>query len=333
MKTIATLLLFLGSTQGFQQKEQHKDTQREVKQTPTVLTEYSVKLLPSPSFTYGENVQCDLDGNMYFHASDNFNESVVLRLKQDGSQKQFKLSSEDAKNNFILFRIDPEGRVRILDQAQKQSNKLHVHEFSSESSDAIRTDLEVPVGLLPTSFLVLGNDHILIYGYFDEDAASNNKGKRYIGEFDSSGKLIRQTNETASGADIQEAISTAPNNAVAEAIDGHSYILVGDAIIVLSAAGKVLEKRHIVAPEEGYRPVNIFTDGAFLVVAFYKAPQKGDISGFLAMYQLLNRQTGELIRTYKPGPELGNVLACFSSEGFTFIRVQNNRTRLFIAKP
>ncbi len=334
MKSILAILLLFGPVQGIQQKEPHKDQQKYFKQVPIELTETSSKLVTKPAFQYIGNTQCDSDSNIYRQASGNqdYSGTIVVKLKTDGNYKIYSLPSEDVKNDLVLFRVNPEGKLRILDQG-KQSGKLYVHEFSSEGSEATRTELEVPVGLMPTSFLVLGNDHIQIYGLLNDDAVPSNRGKSYFGEFESSGKLVQQSNDSASQNDVQNAVNTAATNAVAEALDGYSYILAGNKVLVLSAAGKILEKRQIETPEEGYWPANIFTDGAFLVVAFFKMPEKGGIYAFHAMFQLLNRQTGELIRTYKPGQIKSNSLACFTSEGFILTSIEHGKLKLITAKP
>lgn len=297
--------------------------------TPILLTESWSKALEMPSFQYGELAQCDQDGNLYFHATSSFNDSVILKLKPSGSYAMLVLSPEDAaRTYFLAFRVSRDGRLRILTHANS-GNELYLYEFHSEDDPPKAMRLDVPAGLDVLNFQVLAKGFIAVEGYMDK-TAPNNKGKSYLGKFDPAGKLIRESFDNASDLAANEAGTWAASAAAAEADDGRNYLLSGNDVVVLSATGDILKKIHLDPPAKDYRAVNIFTAGGIMAVAFFKPPEKGEETGrgFLAMYQTFDRYTGEELKLYKPSPELGNNAVCFTKQGFTFLTVQKKHLRL-----
>src|SRR5271155_4582164 len=128
MKIVLLALLLIGDVQGVQQNDQDREKITNFKNTPITLSNPSVKLLIGQSFSFGDNVQCDIGGNMYFHATSTFDDIRILRLSQNGNQREFKLASEDQKNSFLMFRVSPDGILRILDRDPNHGNKLYVHQ-------------------------------------------------------------------------------------------------------------------------------------------------------------------------------------------------------------
>jgi hypothetical protein len=327
MVQILILLALLTNLPGAQSGEARQN--QSLPATPILLTESWSKALEMPSFQYGELAQCDQDGNLYFHATSSFNDSVVLKLKPSGSYAMLVLAPEDAAGTYFLaFRVSRDGRLRILTHANS-GDQLYLYEFHSEDDPPKATPLQVPAGLDVLNFQALARGYIAVEGYMDK-TSPNNKGKSYLGKFDPAGKLIRESFDNASYLMANESGTWAASSAAAEADDGRNYLLSGNDVIVLSADGDVIKKIHLDPPAKNYRPINIFTAGGVMAVAFFKPPEKGEETGrgFLAMYQTFDRYTGEALKLYKPSPDLGNNAVCFTKQGFTFLTVQKKHLKL-----
>jgi hypothetical protein len=297
------------------------------------------KQLTMPSFMWGDLPQCDAEGNLYFHAAVNVNDSIILKLKDDSSHSIYVLPNEDAsKTDFVAFRVSRDGTLRLLAHERKP-DRFIVYKFNSDGEDPTSTVLDSPAGLSILNFQALSNGHVVAHGYLDinaeramnGDSAGEKNGRSFFGEFDPSGKLLRKSEDKASELIERRASTWVGNAAVAESDDGQSYLLAGENILVLSATGELIRTIPLHSPHKDFDPVNIFAAGPWLLVAFFSVEKQG--SAFSAMYELIDRSTGEQLRTYVPDKELGNNLVCFSSEGFTFYGVENRHVKMTVAKP
>jgi len=301
--------------------------------SPVVLTAADSKVLKMPFFYSSGISQCDADGDLYFNTARNFNDSVILKLTPGGDYSLYVIPADEPKDNyFIAYRVDPEGTVYVLVHAGL-NDKLYLYEFSSDSVRPSRVDLQIPAGLETLNFLVLPGQHILLQGYFTDKAVPENEGRSYLAYFAPSGKLIRDS--LHDGSDVVskdlKAHSWALTAAAVTSDNGQSYMLSGNNMLVFSSAGELVKTMHLDLPGKNARPVNVFAVGGRVLVSFFKKPDKGVV--FIPFYELLDGDTGEMIRTYVPDEEMGNVLACFSKEGFTFVRPEKHHVKLIVAKP
>ena len=297
---------------------------------PIILHAASSNLLAMPTFGSFGNAQCDSKGNLYFHAARTINDSLILRLSQDGSHDIFALSSQDAADvYFVAFRVASDGRLWILNQGQ--AGEIYVFDFSRDSQTPNRTLLQAPKDLKPRNFAVLKNGHTLLQGFFDESVAPERRGRSYFAHFDLSGRLVRQALDEASGDELKELAKVAAQGAAAIADDGSVYILDQKTLLVVSQTGEITQKIKLHYPEEGYVSRNLFVSENRIVVTYSKMVEMG--RPLLNIYQLLDRSTGEQLGQYRPDDELGNRMVCFSRDGFTFIGVSSGRIKLMTAKP
>lgn len=300
--------------------------------TPVVLKESGTVVLDVGSFYATGNGQCDQDGNFYFNTARDFNSSAIMKLKPDGSHRLYLPAAPKEESYFVAFRVNASGVVYLLNGGRE---KIFLHEFSSESGNSRATELEVPHGLEPTNFLVLGDGQILILGYFTDKASPETQGRSYVGFFDASGRLRHQTSQQSAKSiteDIKANSWTLFAAAAALAENGHGYLLSGDDILEISPTEGLINRFHLNPPDEGYGPMNIFAISGRLLVSFIKHQKQWPLP---VLYEFLDASTGELIHKYKPAEEMGNNLVCFSKEGFTFLRVdvKKGKLKLINAKP
>jgi hypothetical protein len=280
-------------------------------------------------FQFAGNAQCDSHGNLFFHSGLQQNDSLVLRLGHDGTPTLFKLPGKDAETTyFVAFRVNSEGKVHILARGEKE--ETYVYTFADDATSPTKTRVDTPDHLAVENFAVLRNGHILLQGYFDQNAAAKDRGRSYVGEFSASGTLIRKKMDQASADAVKYALDRVADAAAAEADNGYIYLLDPERVVVLSQSGEIVKRFQLHPPDTDFRPYNLYLDGRRLVVAFYKTNSQGPL---VSRFAVLDATTGEQLRMYEPAPELGNNLVCFADNTFTFYRVQHRRVNLAFATP
>jgi hypothetical protein len=318
--TIGLAILFFGSAVAAAQSPEY----------PISLKPTSSNVLGVPAFSYGENVQCDGQGNMFFHAARAVNDIVILKLSKDESTTLYTLPEDEAKKAYFLaFRVTREGHIWVLAHAAPGKD-LYLYQFGGNSTGPDKIRISVPEGLRPDNFVMLADDHVALFGYFDDEAPAAQRSKSYFGVFDQSGRLVRDSLSSATHAEIEQVKSHVADAGASQSEDGQTYVLQGESILAVSSTGEMLKKFKVPSPGDGYLASNVFAAGAFLCVKYRKLIANGP---FAAEYVLLDRMSGKVLRYYVPNSELGNNLLCFSEEGFTFLRYENHRVRLLFAKP
>lgn len=319
------VLLFILGSAGAQEKTPALPA------APVLLSESESKTVQMSNLYAAGSSACDAGGNLYFNTASDFNTSSIMKLMRGGEYFVYKTPHEQEKSYFVGFRVNLDGIVYVLNASH---TKLYLYEFSSDTSDPRRTELDMPAGLEPTNFLVLPRGDVLVDGYFTDSAPSRH-GQSYLGHFAASGRLLHESSDKLSDAvsgDIKSNLIGLFSGAAAIAENGRGYLLSGNDVLVLSTEGLV-DTFHLTPPQEGFRPLNIFVVGGRIVVAFINNSAK--TLPLPTLYELLDASTGKEIRTYKPADEMGNNLVCFSKEGFTFLRVEvgKGRLKLISAKP
>jgi hypothetical protein len=297
---------------------------------PITLMPASSKILEIPGFSSSGNAQCDATGNLYFHTGFDPNDSVVLKVLTDGSSSIYRLVGTDAAETyFTAFRADPDGKLWLLDGGREGHEGIYLFQFGDDPSHSTRTRLDAPEDLEVENFMVLRNDHILLNGYFDENATPKKRGRSYLAEFEPSGKLVRESLERIGDDTLKDLSSRSPDAAAAQSDNGLIYLLEPDKVSVMSSSFKVIRSIKFNPPEPDYRAYNLYFASGRLLIAFMKPSEQRPF--IITRYALLDASTGEQLRLFQPGPETGNSLVCFSNEGFTFYRVEHGRVKLVTA--
>lgn len=303
-----------------------------------MLSPVSEKLLAVPMFGGDANAQCDAAGNLYFHATKKPDASAVLKVLTDGTFSTYTPSADDAADTWYLaFRVWPDGKLWLLAHGNKSG--VFLFEFGENSTvSPTRTRLDVPDEVEVRNFVVLQEGHILLQGFYGQDAAKERRARSYFAEFDASGRLLREAGrEPLSGDLLKDMASRDADAAAAQGEDGLIYMLVNNDVLVISQAGEVVRK-FSVKSADAYTPANLFLAGGRLAVVYFRP--EGQPAGAVKVavrvkvrYALYDPTNGEMLGVYEPGSETGSSLVCYTSEGFIFRRLKNGRLQLVTAKP
>jgi hypothetical protein len=297
---------------------------------PIVLTAGSSKTLTMRGFSYETGPQCDSKGNLYFRTGRSRRKALILKIaSKDGVPTAYQVSGQPVEAFFVAFHVTG-GRIAML-MGGKNSEPF-VYEFSEDDPGNVSTTaLEAPEGLNALnvqSFVVLQNDHFVVQGYFGEGTPADKIGHSYLAEFASSGKLLRLTLNKASNDVIKGVAQRGAKTQAAQGQDRMTYLLLADRIVVLSP-GSVDREIKLKPPASGYKPDVLYMHERRLVVGFLPAGEPGQ--NLKPLFQLLDPSTGEVLRTFESGPEVGSGLVCFSDEGLTFMKMENKELKLINA--
>jgi hypothetical protein len=313
------VLLLLGMAYGAEKDE-----------APITLVATSSRPLDVAGFSAWGAAQCDLEGSLYFHAGLHLNDLIFLKLGSDDTHQLYTAQgSPEEGEYYVAFRVSSDGKLRVL-AGEKNDSSISVLEYGDDPTTPRRTKLGTPEefdALSVTNFVVLQNEHVRIYGTMGEKAPKREQGRRYSMEFDASGKLVRKTMDKTS--DSSTAADRYKDSSAAQGIDATLYVLAEDKVLVMSpTTGQLIRNIKFRPPEPGFEAHQLYVAGRRIVVGF----QKANLGTPLAvLYALFDATSGEQLRLYQPGPEIGNNMVCFSNDGFTFFKVENRHVVLVTA--
>src|SRR5690349_21373310 len=159
--------------------------------SPRPLKASSIKKLEVPSFGAFGQPQCD--GNSWYDhlASSSYNRTVILRTSFSGSESMlYKVPAEFAESTaFTDFSVTPDGDVTALVE-DEQGHSIRF-DFDSEGKIGSHAQLELTGPIDGDKIAVFHNGTMLFSGHYRSTAPPDLRGKRYIGLFQSSGKLLR----------------------------------------------------------------------------------------------------------------------------------------------
>jgi hypothetical protein len=318
MLLLFAVLLLLGAAFGAE-----KD------QAPVTLVATSSRPLDVAGFRSWGETQCDLDGNLYFHTGLYLNDLIFLKLGSDDTHQLYTAKgSPDVSEYFVAFRISPDGKPWVL--AGDKNDSISVLAYGDDPTTPRRIKLNAPEPFDPVSvsnFVVLQNEHVRIYGILGERSSKREQGRRYSMEFDGSGELVRKTMDNAS--DGSSAADRYTDASAAQGNDGTIYVLAEEKVLIMSPKGQLIRKIKFRLPEPGFEAHQLYVAGRRIVVGFSKKNPDGH--SLTVRYALIDATSGEQLRLYQPGPEIGNNMVCFSNEGFTFFTVENRHVKLLTA--
>ena len=298
--------------------------------SPRPLKVSSIKRLEVPSFGTFGLTHCDDDLSMYDHLATGFyKQTVILRTALSGNESTlYKLPDEFADSTaFTDFSVTPDGQVTALVEDEKGHSIRF--DFDSEGKVNSHAQLDLPDQVAGDKIAVFPNGAMLFSGHYRRGAPPDVKGKRYLGLFQPSGKLLRRVNESGMGdIDLDPPAHHIAEGAITVGKDGNAYLLNTDKFYVISASGQIQRKILIGKPAGGFSAVGVQYSEGLLVVSFAKQGKPET----LFQYAVLNASTGEPLGLYAPTEETGNSNVCFSRrEGFLFVTVKENRLNLITA--
>jgi hypothetical protein len=298
--------------------------------SPRPLRASAIKKLEVPPFGAFGQTHCDDDLSMYDHlATGSYKKTVILRTALSGNESTlYKLPEEFADATaFTDFSVTPDGKLTALVEDEKGHSIRF--DFDSEGKVSSHSQLELPDQVAGDKIAVFPNGTMLFSGHYRRGAPPDLKGKRYLGLFQPSGKLLRRVDDGGMGnVELDPPAHHMPEGAITIGKDANAYLLGADKIYVISASGQIQKKILIAKPDGGFSAVGVQYSEGLLVVSFAKQ-EKAEA---LFQYVVLNASTGEPLGLYMPTEETGNNNVCFSRrEGFLFVTVKDNRLNLITA--
>jgi len=289
-----------------------------------------IRKLDVPSFGAFGQTHCDDDLSMYDHlATGSYKNTIILRTALSGSQSTlYKLPEEFADSTaFTDFSVTPDGSVTALVEDQ-QGHSIRF-DFDSEGKVSSHAQLELPDQVAGDKIAVFPNGSMLFSGHYRRSAPPDLKGKRYLGLFQPSGKLLRRVNEAGMGdIELDPPAHHIPEGAITVGKDGNAYLLTTDKVYVISASGQIQKKILLAKPDGGFSAVAVEHSEGLLVVSFAKQGK----TEALFQYLVMNASTGEPLGQYEPTAETGNDNVCFTRrDGFLFVTGDNNTVNLVTA--
>lgn len=298
--------------------------------SPRPLKVSSIKRLEVPSYGTFGLTHCDDDLSMYDHLANGlYKQTVILRTALSGNESTlYKLPQEFADSTaFTDFSVTPDGRVTALVEDEKGHSIRF--DFDSEGKVSSHAQLELPDQVAGDKIAVFPNGTMLFSGHYRRGAPPDVKGKRYLGLFQPSGKLLRRVNESGMGdIDLDPPAHHIAEGAITVGKDGNAYLLTTDKVYVISASGRIQKKIPFTKPDGAFSAIGVQYSEGLLVVSFAKQGKAEAVFQYL----VVNASTGEPLALYEPTAETGNNNVCFSRrEGFLFVTGDNNTVNLITA--
>jgi hypothetical protein len=298
--------------------------------SPRPLKASVIKKLEVPPFGAFGQTHCDDDLSMYDHlAMGSYKQTVILRTALSGNESTlYKLPEEFSDSTaFTDFSVTPDGSVTAL--VEDQQGHFVRFDFDLEGKVSSHAQLELPDQVAGDRIAVFPNGTMLFSGHYRQSASPDLKGKRYLGLFQASGKLLRRVNEAGmADIDLDPPAHHIPEGAVTIGKDGNAYLLGPDKVYMISASGQIQKKISFTKPDRGSSAMSVQYSEGLLVISFAKQGKAEAVFQYL----VVNASTGEPLGLYEPTEETGNNNVCFSRrEGFLFVTVKNNRLNLITA--
>ena len=287
------------------------------------------KQLEIPPFGAWGDTQCDSDSSLYDHLlTGSYRDTQILRTSSSGTETTlYKLPEEFAKTTaFMDFSVSPNGNVTVL--VENHEGHSLTFDFDSEGKVSSNAQLEIPEQVAGEHIAVFSNGTRLFAGHYRRDAPSDLKGKRYVGLFQASGKLLKRLNEVDKETRTEEQAGHLPDGATTIGADGNIYLLTSDKVLIISASGTIQKKIAFTKPNPDFSAGRVQFSEGLLAISFAKIGKPETIFQYL----VVNASTGEPFGLYVPTVETGNNNVCFTRhDGFVFRTVKNNRMDIITA--
>lgn len=317
------LTVFLGT--AFSQQSSVQPIQLEIKGKTKVDLE--------PTLFYG-NGSCDKKGNLYAGKYSATGESPLVRVTPEGKvATKFLPADHESPGRFFVSR---DGEVYEVYEDTKRNTMIARYDEAGRVSSNTRLDGNFKVG---GTFAVFKSGEILIAMF---DGSSEGLWKPFTGVFSQGGKLLKRIDleddervTAAAKLNDQSLVRRAPNSTSNEAVlnsaivmasDGNAYLMrktTPALIFVISAGGEVTRKLSVDAEAPNLFPFELFEAQGMIAVVFAGSQQPHEPSSRI---HFVDRQTGEIVRTFDLNREVAGLVACIDDNGgVTSLGVENRK--------
>lgn len=274
------------------------------------LTVDSTKPIEAPDFPSYGDPKCDEDGNLFFHAGNgSYDNPELTEVGYDGHMgASFNLSPDLAKSvYFDDFFVSPDGHVYLLATSTHTERLLFAFDKKGAASDPIH--LDTPRHLQMQTFVVFNDGSFLAWGFFNDAAPTDMRGKSYAAIFQASGQLAKQLGDDIVGpAKLVESAGHFTDGAATLGDDGSLYLVVGDRVTVLSSAGTVVRRFDFPRLDSEWSITRANISKGLLALTFSRVNKKHAIE---QRYLVLSTLSGDVVGWYQPTQETGSINLCF----------------------
>jgi hypothetical protein len=171
---------------------------------------------------------------------------------------------------------------------------------------------------------------MLFSGHYRRQAPPDLSGKKYVGLFQASGKLLKRLHgiDPSTKSSEQGNSNKLPEGATVIGGDGNAYLLTHDRVVIVFSSGLIKKSISFATPGPEFSAVRVQYSQGLVAISFAKSGNPEVVYRYL----VVNALSGEAIGIYEPTHELGNDNVCFSRhDGFLFMTVENGMVKLITA--
>ncbi len=294
-------------------------------------------------------IRCDSNGSVYVrkYQMDNPDRSPILKYDAEGMrQSTFSVTAVSPEFGGGDFIVSPGGNLYQVAWTQTGKDS-YVLRFSKDG--AFQSKVTLGASFVPVSVVTFSSGEMLVAGTESDKPERPGYRPPFTAIFDSSGKMVTRLTLEDDKA-IQEAVERGDNNYVRDGMpgvnlaielglatagtDGLAYLMrrTSPALIyAISSTGQVVRRLSVDPGDPSLMASWIAFSEGKLALLFSKFNHRGDPGDRALM--VVNAQTGEEIVRYRLAKALGDGVACYSSEGFTFVGTTNRKVALYHVEP
>lgn len=269
--------------------------------------------------------QCDDSGTVYVRYStetDPSAPSTLASIQSDGTTQTLKLQLGDASDPHVfLFTAANDGSlheiVRVPDSSDQDQPSSSIRYVSFDADGSLRSESTFAGEFIPSLAAPLPDGSFFASGVTLHDSSDGIQEKPVVGVFNSDAKLsapltadAKRTKKTTGNAIDDQELDTAFDGGIAKvASDGMLYLLLpGDhvKVAVVNESGRISREMTLQEPFQTDVAHDLWVSGNRVLVAY---EGEADTPGDAYVYVLYDRQTGDVVRVYRP--EFAGTVACF----------------------
>jgi hypothetical protein len=276
-------------------------------------------------------VKCDDRGNVYFRsAARGPGKFDVVEVAPDGSEKATYTYSDNPELKDDTLLADAKGEHGDMYELLKaRGQRLLLLRFSEDGQLEKTEELEVRDPFTPSHLDVLARGILFVSGTLVGDKSGHRAGQPVNAFYGSDGRMIRETHLKQDPGNLKQPLNEADrsgsqNNAVhfgrtAVGDDGNLYVMraTSPAIVyVVSLSGRTERTLTVQPPAKGAQPIALLVHSGRVAIEFSFA-ESPDVSD--TRIRLVDARSGHTISDYGITTDLGEAVACYDGEQFTFL--------------
>jgi hypothetical protein len=276
-------------------------------------------------------VKCDDHGNVYFrfsaHGPGKFD---VVKIAPDGAQKAVYSYWGDAKLRDDTLLADSVGEHgEMYELLGGAGHRVLLVRFSAEGNLEATDEFEAPEPFTPSQLETLPGGTFFVSGVLVGDKTGRRAGQPVNAFYDNNGHRLREIHLKQDAGRLKQSLAGPDRNGsqnrgvyfgrTAVGDDGNLYVMraASPAIIYVVTPGGRVERTLVVQPPaKGAQPIALLAYGGRVAIEF-SLPAATDVGD--TRIRIVNAHSGHAIVDYEITGDLGEAVACYNVEQFTFL--------------